>query len=103
MEHLQAGAGRPGAHHCGDRAIGVSRLDRCGAISRHATVAVDDLVNGENVLAEFRGNVTTGGVSRHVVVWSNASQTQNFRLFAEPHTEFYSGTAVTVHNPVVAM
>ena len=78
-------------------------LTAAGQYHVHATVAVDDLVNGGNVLAEFRGNVTTGGVSRHVVVWSNASQTQNFRLFAEPHTEFYSGTAVTVYNPVVAM
>lgn len=69
----------------------------------HATVSVDDLVNGGNILAEFRGNVVTGGVSRLVVVWSNVDHTQNFRLFAESQVIFGGGTAVTVYNPVVAV
>ena len=64
---------------------------------------VDDFVNGENVLAEIRGNVVTSGVSRLVVVWSNVSHSQGFRLFAEPHTEFAGGTAYTAYNPVVAV
>jgi hypothetical protein len=69
----------------------------------HAEVSVDDLVNGGNILAEFRGNVVVSGVSRLVVVWSNVDHTQNFRLFAEPQVIWGGGTAVTVYNPVVAV
>ena len=69
----------------------------------HAEVSVDDHVNGGNILAEFRGNVVVGGVSRLVVVWSNVNHAQNFRLFAEPVVVWGGGTAVTVYNPVVAV
>ena len=69
----------------------------------HAEVSVDDLVNGGTILAEFRGNTVIGGVSRLLVVWSNAAQTKNFRLFAEPQTIWGGGTAVTVYYPVVVL
>lgn len=69
----------------------------------HAEVWVDDLVNGENVLAEFRGNVSLQGVSRLVVVWSNVNLSQNFRLFSESQVIWAGGTAYTVYNPVVAV
>ena len=78
-------------------------LPSAGQYHVHATVSVDDLVNGGNILAEFRGNVVTAGVSRLVVVWSNVDHTQNFRLFAEPQVILGGGTAVTVYNPVVAV
>src|SRR3990170_5723714 len=50
----------------------------------HAVVAVDDLVNSENVLAEFRGNTTVHGIKTLLIVWSNADHSHNFRLVAEP-------------------
>jgi hypothetical protein len=62
-----------------------------GSITLHAQVSVNDLVNGGNIVAEFRGNVVVSGVSRLVVVWSNVNHTQTFRLVAGPQTIWGGG------------
>jgi hypothetical protein len=69
----------------------------------HAAVSVDDLVNGGNILATFRGNATIHGLHTLLVVWTNADLSQNFRLFSEPQVNWAGGTAYTVYNPVVAL
>jgi hypothetical protein len=69
----------------------------------YAAVSVDDLVNGGNILAEFRGNATVHGLHTLLVVWANVDLSENFRLFAEPQVIWAGGTAYTVYNPVVAL
>ncbi|MGQ9347116.1 hypothetical protein [Mycolicibacterium gilvum] len=67
-----------------------------------AGVAVTDLVNGTDVLADFRGNAVIDGVSRLVFSWNNTDRVQQFRLFAETQTIWAGGGAYTHIYPVVA-
>jgi hypothetical protein len=65
-----------------------------------ADVSVDDLVAGENVLAEFRGNTTISGQQWLVLVWGGAAQSRTMRLIAETQQVWPGGVPYTV-NPVV--
>lgn len=67
----------------------------------YAQVTVDDLVNGGQQVAEFRGNVVVHGLSTLLVVWTGADYSHAFRLIAEPVTIFAGGTAYTLYKPVV--
>jgi hypothetical protein len=66
-----------------------------------ADVSVDDLVAGENVLAEFRGNTTISGQQWLVLVWGGAAQSRTMRLIAETQQVWPGGVPYTVVNPVV--
>ena len=76
-------------------------LSTAGQYQIHADVFVDDLVDGVNVLAEFRGNTTLPG-GQHVIVWSNTDLSVPFRLFAESQVVFAGGGAITLYHAVVA-
>ena len=67
----------------------------------YASVSVDDLINGGNVVAEFRGNVTVHGLSTLLVVWTNVDLSHAFRLISELQVVWAGGSAYTIYNPVV--
>lgn len=67
----------------------------------YAEVTVADLVNGGEIIAEFRGNTVVHGLSTLVVVWSGPSLSHTFRLTAEAVPINAGGTTYTLYKPVV--